>query len=294
MYDIRKSFIAHSVDEALELLSANEGAIPAAGGTDILIRIRERKLKNAVLVSILNIPELNTISMEADGTIIIGSGCNFTKITEDPVILEKIPVLAEACRQVGSPQIRNVATIGGNICNGAVSADSAAPLYVLDAELVLCSKDGVRVVPIRDFHTGPGKTVRRPDEILTQIRIPSMSYQGHGACYLKFGQRKAMEIATLSCAVNVSLSKDRRHVKTAAIAFGVAAPKPVRCPETEALLSGMEIGPELFQAARTNVLGELQPRDSWRASLELRTQLIKELLVRSLKEAVRRAGGEVN
>ena len=292
MYDIRESYIAHSVDEAISLLAAHEGAIPVAGGTDVLIRIRERKLKQAALVSISGIPELNTICMDPDGSIIIGSGCNFTQITENPVILENIPMLAAACRQVGSPQIRNAATIGGNICNGAVSADSVSPLYALDAELVLRSLNGTRIVPICAFHTGPGKTIRDRAELLTEIRIPRESFENHGGCYFKFGQRKAMEIATLGCAVNVSLEDDNKHIRTAAIAYAVAAPTPVRCPLTESMLTGMEIGTELYKTARGNVLKELHPRDSWRASGELREQLIRELAVRALKQAIINAGGE--
>ena len=294
MYDIRESFTAHTVEEALDLLTAHEGAVPVAGGTDLLIRIRERKLKQASLVSISGIPELKNISLDADGSICIGACCNFTQITEDPLILERMPMLAEACRQIGSPQIRNAATIGGNICNGAVSADSVTPLYALDAVLTLRSAEGERDLPIHEFHTGPGKTVCRPNELLTMIRIPNGSYQDHGACYIKFGQRRAMEIASLSCAVNVSLSADKKRIETAAIAYGVAAPTPVRCPETEKLLEGSEISPELFKIARGNVLSELQPRDSWRASKEMRVQLIKELLSRALKAAIIRAGGEVD
>ena len=269
MYDIRESLTAHTVDEALSLLSTHEGMIPAAGGTDILIKVRDRKLKAVSLVSILGIPELNTISMEKDGSICIGSVCCFNRITEDPLIMGNIPMLGEACRQIGSPQIRNVATIGGNICNGAVSADSVTPLYALDAVLTLRSMKGERC-------------------------IPKESFAKHGSCYIKFGQRKAMEIATLGCAVNVSLSEDKTKICSAAIAYGVAAPTPVRCTETEALLTGMTIGPELFKTAREHVTAELQPRDSWRASKELRIQLIKELVVRALKGAVIRAGGEVD
>ncbi len=294
MYDIRESYNAHSIEEALELLDSHEGAIPVAGGTDVIIKIRERKIKQAVLVSILDIPELKSVFSCEDGSILIGAGCNFTQITEDPLILEKVPMLAEACRQVGSPQIRNIATIGGNICNGAVSADSVAPLYALDAELLIRSKNGQKNLPIRGFHTGPGKTMLLSGEILTAIRIPYQSYAGHGSAYIKFGQRKAMEIATLGCAVNVSLSEDKKHIASAAIAYTVAAPTPRRCPKTEELLTGMEVGPELFMTVRSNVLNELQPRNSWRASLELRQQLIKELAERALKEAIRRAGGEVD
>ena len=294
MYDIRESYNAHSVEEALELLNSHEGAIPVAGGTDVIIKIRERKIKQAVLVSILDIPELKSIFTCEDGSILIGAGCNFTQITEDPLILEKVPMLSEACRQVGSPQIRNVATIGGNICNGAVSADSVAPLYALDAELLIRSKEGQKTMPIREFHTGPGKTVLVSGEILTAIRIPFSSYAGHGSAYIKFGQRKAMEIATLGCAVNISLTEDKKHIATAAIAYTVAAPVPKRCPETEAMLKGMEVGQELYRTARAHVLSELQPRNSWRASLELREQLIKELVVRAMKQAVIRAGGEID
>ena len=294
MYDIRESLTAHSVEEALDLLSSHEGAIPVAGGTDVLIKIRERKIKDAVLVSLLPIDEIKHIDLHADGTICIGAGCNFTQITENPLILENIPMLAAACRQVGSPQIRNIATIGGNICNGAVSADSVAPLYALDAKLVLRSKNGIRTVPIKEFHTGPGKTIREPNEILTEILIPESSYKGKSGCYEKFGQRKAMEIATLGCAVNLSLSEDKNHIQSIAIAYSVAAPTPVRCPKTEALLTGMEIGSELYRTARQNVLSELQPRDSWRASKELREQLIKELLTRALEEAIQCAGGKAD
>ena len=293
MYDIQESRNAHTIEEALELLSAHEDAIPVAGGTDVMIRVRERKIKQAFLVSVLAIDELKQITLDPDGTIRIGAGCSFTQITEDPLILEKVPMLAAACRQVGSPQIRNVATIGGNICNGAVSADSAGPLLALDAKLVLRSKDGTRTVPLREFYTGPGKTVRKPDELLTEIRIPRGSYEGHSGYYIKFGQRKAMEIATLSCAVNLSLSADKTHLQSVAIAYGVAAPTPVRCPRTEALLAGMEIGPELYQTAKANILSELQPRESWRASRELREQLIRELLVRALESALQSAGKEV-
>ena len=294
MYDIQESYTAHSVEEAIALLNKHEGAMPVAGGTDVIIKIRERKIKRAILVSIQDIPELKTISLEPDGAILIGAGCSFTQTTENTIISEKIPMLSEACRQVGSPQIRNVATIGGNICNGAVSADSVAPLYALDAELLICTKDGKKMLPILKFHTGPGKTVLMPGEILTAIRIPFERYADHGSAYIKFGQRKAMEIATLGCAVNVSLDKNNQHIDDIAIAYTVAAPTPRRCTQTESMLSGMMIGPELYQKARMNVLSELQPRDSWRASLELREQLIKEMVVRAMKQAITRAGGEVD
>jgi xanthine dehydrogenase FAD-binding subunit len=294
MYDIFNTFNASSVAEALEYLSAKEGAVLVAGGTDVMIRMRERKLRQASLISLLGIPELKTIKIRDDGALVIGSGCCFTEISENPIILEKIPMLAHACRQVGSPQIRNIATIGGNICNGAVSADSVPSLYVLDAMLEIQSGDGTRLVPINGFHTGPGKTSLRQDkEILAAVIIPKTSYAQHGGCYIKFGQRNAMEISTLGCAANVSLTKDCKHIATAAIAFGVAAPVPIRCGKVENLLSGAEINENMFRTVAENILDGLSPRDSWRASLELRIQLIRELSVRALKQAIINAGGSL-
>ena len=202
-------------------------------------------------------------------------------------------MLASACHQVGSPQIREMATIGGNLCNGAVSADSAPALYALDAELEVLSQTGVRRIPVCGFHTGPGRTVLGPGDLLLRIRIPRASYEDHGGCYLKFGQRNAMEISTLGCAVNVALTEDRTRIRRAAVAYGVAAPVPVRCYETEARLAGMETGGEALRVLRATVLSQLSPRDSWRASRELREQLIRELGCRALRQAIQQAGGEM-
>jgi xanthine dehydrogenase FAD-binding subunit len=292
MYDVKKTFRASSEEEALDLLCAHGDAVLVAGGTDVMIRLRERKLRSAVLISILDVPTLRGIRLDEAGDLRLGAGCCFTDLTESPLVRECVPMLADACRQVGSPQIRNIATLGGNLCNGAVSADSAPALYALDARLTLRGPQGSRTVPVCGFHTGPGQTVRRRDELLTEIVLPRSAWAGHGGCYLKFGQRRAMEISTLGCAVNVSLTEDRRRLRTAALAFGVAAPTPVRCPETERRIAGAELTPDLLETVRAAVLTELQPRDSWRASRELRVQLIRELSVRALRQAVRNAGGE--
>ncbi len=203
-------------------------------------------------------------------------------------------MLASACRQVGVRRARNVATIGGNICNGAVSADSVIPLYALDSELVLVSRLGTRVVPIRAFHSSPGKTIRERDEILVQIRIPRCSYTSHSGSYIKFGQRKAMEIATLSCAVNVSLTADKRHLYTVAIAYGVAAPTPVLFKDGLFLTGGGD-RPELFpKRTGKNVLRVNYNRVTAGAHPKnCVCNSIKELLrSRNFKEAIRCAGGE--
>ena len=293
MYDVKETFQATSAEEVLALLEAHPGAVLVAGGTDVMIRLKKRKLKDAILVCLQRVPELQGVSLEPDGALCIVAGCTFAELERHELLLEHVPMLASACHQVGSPQIREMATIGGNLCNGAVSADSAPALYALDAELEVLSQTGVRRIPVCGFHTGPGRTVLGPGDLLLRIRIPRASYEDHGGCYLKFGQRNAMEISTLGCAVNVALTEDRTRIRRAAVAYGVAAPVPVRCYETEARLAGMETGGEALRVLRATVLSQLSPRDSWRASRELREQLIRELGCRALRQAIQQAGGEM-
>lgn len=130
MYDIKETFRANSVPEALELLRAHPGAIPVCGGTDVMIHLKERKLRQAALVGIMDIASLQGIYLEQTGDLFIGSGTCFDSIYQNPLARACVPMLADACNQVGSPQIRSVATIGGNLCNGAVSADSVPSLLV--------------------------------------------------------------------------------------------------------------------------------------------------------------------
>jgi xanthine dehydrogenase FAD-binding subunit len=295
MYDIKTVLKATSVQDVLKLLADNEDATIINGGTDVLIRMKERKLKDATLISIQDIKELYGITISDNGSILIGPGTTFRDISENGIIQKYIPILGYACSQVGSPQIRNIATIGGNICNGAVSADSVPSLLVLDAILEISSQGKVNQIPIRQFHTGPGKTVlNKQKELLTKIIIPKDSYENHGANYIKFGQRNAMEISTLGCAVNLSLSDDKKIIKDYRIAFGVASSTPIRCPLLEEKVKGVKIDEGLFKTIRKDILNEVNPRDSWRASKELRVQLIKELSKRATKQAVINAGGVAN
>lgn len=292
MYDINSTIKVNNLNEALKFISCNENITIVAGGTDVLIRMKGRKLKDAMLLSILDLDELKGIEVDDKNAIIIKAATCFSDIAVNSIINERIPMLAESVNQVGSPQIRNIATIGGNICNGAVSADSVPSLLALEALLELKSNSNTRVVPINDFFMGPGKTILKSDEILTRIIIPYESYNSCGSKYIKFGQRNAMEISTLGCAVNVKLDKNKSYIDKIRIAFGVAAPKPIRCYKLEEMLQGKEVGKDIFDIIQKNVLKELSPRDSWRASKELRIQLIKELSKRATKQAIYQAGGK--
>lgn len=292
MYDIGKFYQAADVEDAVRALVEDPEAVVISGGSDVLIKIREGKLAGCSLVSIHGIKELEGIRMEEDGTIVIGPATTFSHITNNDIIQKHIPMLGDAVDMAGGPQLRNIGTIGGNVCNGVTSADSASSLCCLDAVLVLEGPDGVREVPISQWYTGPGRTVRNHDEVLTAIRIKKENYQGYGGQYIKYGKRNAMEIATLGCAVSVKLTEDKKHIQDLRLAYGVAAPTPIRCHTTEESVKGMETGEALAQAVGKGALEEVNPRSSWRASREFRLQLVEELGRRAVKQAVINAGGE--
>lgn len=292
MYDIGKFYQAADVEDAVRALVKDPEAVVISGGSDVLIKIREGKLAGCSLVSIHGIKELEGIRMEEDGTIVIGPATTFSHITNNDIIQKHIPMLGDAVDMAGGPQLRNIGTIGGNVCNGVTSADSASSLCCLDADLVLKGPDGVREVPISQWYTGPGRTVRNHDEVLTAIRIKKENYQGYGGHYIKYGKRSAMEIATLGCAVSVKLTEDKRYIQDLRLGYGVAAPTPIRCHKTEGAVKGMETGEALAQAVGKSALEEVNPRSSWRASREFRLQLVEELGRRAVKQAVINAGGE--
>lgn len=292
MYDIEKFYQAADIDDAVRALSNDPDAVVISGGSDVLIKIREGKLAGCSLVSIHGIKALEGITMEEDGTIVIGPATTFSHIANNDMIQKHIPMLGDAVDMAGGPQLRNIGTVGGNVCNGVTSADSASSLCCLDAVLVLKGPKGVREIPISQWYTGPGRTVRNHDELLTAIKIKKENYEGYGGCYIKYGKRNAMEIATLGCALWVRLTEDKKHVDDIRLGYGVAAPTPIRCRQTEEKVKGMEIGQALAQAVGEGALEEVNPRSSWRASREFRLQLVEELGKRALKQAVINAGGE--
>lgn len=292
MYDIEQYYNAATVEEAVNLLLAHPGARVISGGSDVLIKIREGKFAGTSLVCIRDIEEIKGIKQTDSGDIYIGAGTTFSHVTNDPVIQECIPVLGEAVDQVGGPQVRNIGTIGGNVCNGAVSADSAPTLFSLNALLHLADGKGGRVVPIHEFYLGPGRVDLKPGEILTHIEIPKEEYEGYHGHYVKYSMRNAMDIATLSCSVVSLTDPENQVLKDVRITFGVAAPVPYRCKKTEEALKGMAIGEELYQKVEELVREEINPRDSWRASKAFRLQIGGEIAKRALKRTVELAGGK--
>jgi xanthine dehydrogenase FAD-binding subunit len=288
MFDIDSYHKADTVDEAIALLSQNPNAVPIAGGTDVLVRLHGHNPDYRHLVDIHDVAELKNISMESDGTIVIGSGITFTELAESSIVSTNIPVLAEGGSSIGGPQVRNVATIGGNISNGAPSADAAPPLLVLNAQVELKGPEGFRRLPLHDFYQGPGQVDRKSGEIMTCLRIGSADYKGWSGHYYKYAMRGAMDIATIGCASACKI--DGGRVTGIRLAFGVAGPTPLRCWRTEEKAQGHVVDQTLLDLVSDSVLGDLRPRDSWRASKDFREQIITTLSERVLKEALNRNG----
>lgn len=289
MYNIIGYYEAETVREATVLLAENPKLRLIAGGTDVLIKMHGGQLEDAELLSLRKIKTLGTIRKTEDGTIVIGAMATFTQIFNDPILREMIPILTEAAISMGGPQIRNIATIGGNVCNGATSADSASSLFALNAQLKLEDMLGERVVPIREFYLGPGKVALKAGEILTEILISPDDYQGFGGRYIKFAMREAMDIATLAVSVICKL-----HGKTfdqVRIGLGVAGPTPLRCLDAEAYAKGKEVSVETVAEIGKLAVNSAKARTSWRASKEYREHLVEELVQRALKSAIVNAGG---
>ncbi|MBR5969092.1 MAG: xanthine dehydrogenase FAD-binding subunit XdhB [Lachnospiraceae bacterium] len=295
MYDMKAIYEAESVEDAVRLRLEHPGAQIIAGGSDVLVQVREGRRAGKELISIYGIDAMRGVSLDKEKNLRIGSLTSFSHITADKLVQKHCRVLGEAVDQVGSPQIRAIGTIGGNTCNGVTSADSASTLHAYEAVVELTGKNGVRLLPIKEFYLGPGKVDIRAEEgeLQTALLIPKDSYEKTHGCYIKYGLRNAMEIATLGCSVNVRLTADKKKIERCRIAFGVAGPVPMRAPSAEEKAKGAALNEKNIAAVAKAVLTDINPRDSWRASKALREHLAAELTKRALTEAIQRAGGTI-
>lgn len=293
MYDIKALYEAGSVQEAVDLRLAHPKADIIAGGSDVLVQMREGKRAGKELISIYMIDEMRGISIDENEAIRIGSVTSFSHVTKNEIIQKYINVLGEAVDMIGGPQVRNIGTIGGNTCNGVTSADSASTLHAWDAIIELTGPEGVRRIPIKEFYLKAGVVDLRKGEIQTAIIIPKESYEGYKGHYIKYAMRNAMDIATIGCSVNVKLSEDKNTIVCARIAYGVVGPVPMRCPSAEIKAKDQPVCIDAVKSFAAAVADDINPRDSWRASKAFRQHIAIELAERCLTEAIRLSGGEI-
>jgi carbon-monoxide dehydrogenase medium subunit len=269
-----------SLSEAVALLARYDGRAQAlAGGTDLLVELKEALRRAECVVNIKKIPGIDRLSFDASDGLHIGALVTARQIETSPVILEKYVSLAQAARELGSIQVRNRATIIGNVCRASPSADTLPPLIADGAEVTIHGADGHRTVPLEEFFTGPGKTVLRHDELVTAIRVPAPPPRT-GKVYIKHGRRKAMELATVGVAVTLTEDADLK------IVLGAVAPTPIRALQAEALLRGRKIDAARIERAAQAAVQESQPISNVRASAEYRREMVLVLTRRALQRAL--------
>ena len=278
-----------TIEEAALLLSS-EGLRSRiiAGGTDILVKIHDRAVAVDRLISLSKIPGLRFISSDA-AEIGFGAMTTLGELERSSLVQRSLPVLFDAVKDLGSVQIRNVATLGGNVCNAAPSADTLPPLLALKAEVTTWSTGGVKRRGLDEFFVGPGKTLLKQGEILQDIRLKPPPPRSSGF-YLKLSRRRGMDIPLLGIAVQIQMDEHFSGCEDVSISMGVAAPTPIRARAAEDLLKGEKVTDRLLEAAGDLACKEAKPRDSFRCSGEYRRAMIKTLLPEVIKKAVSRIG----
>lgn len=276
-----------SVAEAVHALAEHPGRSDVvAGATDLLMDVRMKGRSTNVLVDINDLSELRGVR-EEDGGLVIGALTPMTALAASDLVRRLYSALADAAGEVGSPQIRNLATIGGNVVHATPSAETGAPLLVLNAAATLVGPGGTRTVPLDGFFTGPGASVRAPDEILTEIRIP---WPPGGSAYLRQCTRGALDIATVGVAC--ALTVEDGVISAARVALAAVAPTPIRSVAAEAALLGSTPSDEVFAEAARRAVGDARPITDVRASAEYRTAMVGVLTERALHLAVDRTASE--
>jgi len=263
---------ATSVEQAVQFLAGGDGTI-LAGGTDLMVEAGRAVTNCKRLLNIRRIDDLRGVT-EEDGQISVGALTSVSDMLADPVLVAEAPILADTADRFASDQIRNMATIGGNVCNASPAGDLILPLLILDAELELVAwREGglaTRRVALGDFFTGPGQTVREPDELLTAVTFAAPG-DGFRALFMKSGPRPALEIATVAAALGLRL--DNGAVSHVRLAFGSVAPTPIRARQTEAYLQGKELNDSVIEEAGAMAAEEVTPIDDVRASAWYRRHL---------------------
>ena len=264
-------------------------ARPIAGGTDMIVNMKKGLLSPKHVVSLSRINDLKEMD-PSNGTLVIGACLTAAELAESDEIKKTFSALASGAASLGSPLIRNLATIGGNLGSSRPAADLPPSLIAYGASVVLKKASGERVVPLKDFFRGPGQTVMAPDEILTQVIVdepPPCS----GAGYIKLGVRKALEISLVNVAAFLSLDGLGGVVASARVVLGAVAPVPMRAPSAEQALMGEKPSDGLFAKAGEAAARDSRPIDDFRGSAEYRRAMVQVLTQRALKIALENAKG---
>jgi carbon-monoxide dehydrogenase medium subunit len=257
-----------------------------AGGTDLLPQLKNGLLRPACVVDLSGVGGLRRLHRDDGRGLRIGAAVTARALELDPGVRAEYPALAESAALVGSVQVRNLATVGGNLCNAAPSADMAPPLVALDAEAVIAGPRGQRRVPLADFFVGVRRTVLAADELLVEIAVPSAGPHS-GGHYLRHTPRRELDIAVVGVASQLTLSGG--VCAKARIALAAVAPVPVRATAAERALEGQPVTPAQIERAAELAVGAARPISDQRGSVEFRRHLVRVLTRRTLTTALARA-----
>jgi carbon-monoxide dehydrogenase medium subunit len=269
-----------TVEEAVKLLGAHPDAKPIAGGTDLIPKMKQRLLEPGHLVNVKRIKELTALE-DRDGEVYIGAAVKLRALERSEVVRRRLPLLLSCVKSIGSVQIRNMGTLGGNVCNASPAADGALGLVALDASVHVAGPKGRRVVPISDFFAGPGKTALGRGELVTGFTVP-VPGPDVGTCFISVG-RTALDISTISIAV--ALRMDGGKVRDARVALGSVAPTPLRVYEAEKWLKGRKLDEVAVREAADMVSRGIKPITDIRGTAEYRREAARGMATEALARA---------
>ena len=279
---------ATTIPEAVALLDEKgESARILAGGTDLIVQVREARRDVDWMIDIKSIPEVNVLDYDANTGLTLGAAVECYKIYAVDAICDAYPGLIDAATIIGGTAIQGRAAVGGNLCNASPAADGIPPLIVLNATCVIAGPNGEREVPAENFCTAPGQTVLEKGEMLVSMKIPAPA-SNSSSYYLRFIPRNEMDIAVVGAGASVTLDAAKQTITSARIALAAVAPTPLFAEQASALLAGREVSDEAIDAAAEAAQAIARPISDMRGTAEQRTHLVGVLTRRALNGAIQR------
>lgn len=277
---------AKTVKQAISLLSKYDGkAKLIAGGTDLVTQMRQKEIRPQYVIDISGIPGLNNIDYDNKHGLTIGALTTIRALEMSAELQRRYPIISQAASQMGSIAIRNMGTIGGNLCNAAPSAETAPSLIGLRAKAKIAGPNGERTVPLEDFFTGPGSTVLETGELLVELQVPKTS-PGTRGIYFKHSIRGTVDLAIVGVAVIVTMDTASDICRDASIVLGAVAPTPMRARSAEDIIRGKKINDALINKSAQAASDEARPISDVRASAQYRKDMVKVFTRRALQEAI--------
>ena len=279
---------AQTLSEAVALLDENgEKARILAGGTDLIVNVREGRRDVGLVVDVKSVPEVNALDYDADTGLTLGAAVECYKIYAVDAVCRAYPGLVDAAKIIGGTAIQGRASVGGNLCNASPAADCIPPLIVLGATCVIAGPNGERELPVEQFCTGPGQTALENGEMLVSLKIPAPA-SNSSSFYLRFIPRNEMDIAVVGAGASVTLDAAKRTIVSARIALAAVAPTPLFAEEASALLAGREVSDAAIDEAAQAAQAIARPISDMRGTAEQRTHLVGVLTRRALNGAIQR------